>query len=141
MELEKHFDVNATKEQASAVLAEDETLTGLLPEGETEIVERRPGRKTLRSRYRIMGREGEAVFHFTFEEGGGVRFEKVCDGRVWKLLRGEIRLAPRGRRTRVSLSLEGRTKGLVPEFTVKGPLQEQIEAMGEALRARIKARV
>jgi hypothetical protein len=141
LQLEKHFDVDASPEQAAAVLGEDETLTGLFPDAETEIVERRSDRKTVLSRYRILGREGEATFHFHFREDGGVAFEKVCDGRVWKLLRGEVRFAARGKRTRVTLAMEGRTKGLVPEFTIRGPLQEQIEEMAKALRARIRARV
>lgn len=141
MQLEKHFDVEASPEQAAAVLGEDETLTGLFPDAETEIIERRADRKTVLSRYRILGREGEATFHFHFGKEGAVTFEKVCDGRVWKLLRGEVRFASRGRRTRVTLSMEGRTKGLVPEFTIRGPLQEQIEEMAKALRARIRARV
>ncbi len=139
MRLEKSFDVDRPRDLAVRVLGEDETLTGLFPDTETEIVERSGQRKTAVSRYRALGREGEATFHFDFLADGSVRFEKVCDGRVWRQLQGEVTFVPRGERTRVSITMEGRTKGFVPEFTIKGPMQEQIDQMARALRRRIEA--
>ena len=40
--------------------------------------------------------------------------------------------------TLVRIEMEGRTKALVPEFTIKGPMQEQIEQMADALRRCIE---
>ncbi len=65
--------------------------------------------------------------------GGGVQFEKVCDGRVWKELTGSISLVERGACTRVRIVLDGRTKSFVPEFTIRVPMQEQLDQMITAL--------
>ena len=139
MRLVKEFEVRAPRERAIAVAAEDETLVGLFPGSETEIVEKRGARKTARSRYRALGREGEATFHFTFKPGGDVAFEKVCDGRVWRRLDGSLSFESSGpAATLVRIEMEGKTKGLVPEFTIKGPMQDQIEQMAEALRRKIQ---
>ena len=35
--------------------------------------------------------------------------------------------------------MEGRTKALVPEFTIKGAMRDQIEQMAGALRQRLEA--
>ena len=138
MRLQKKFHVDRNRETAVQVMSQDDTLTGLFPDTETEIVERKGNRKTAVSRYRALGQEGEATFHFTFEDGGDVRFEKVCDGRVWKKLTGCVEMEGRGDGTRVLIEMEGSTKGFVPEFTIKGTMQEQIEQMAEALRDRIE---
>lgn len=139
MRLEKRFDVKRPVEETARRLAEDETYTSLFPDAETEFVENTPKRKTTRTRYRALGREGVATFHFDFEADGHVQFHKVCDGRVWRELQGSIRLEPRGEGTRVHLELEGRTRSLVPEFTIRSPMQEQIDRMADALRRRLRA--
>jgi hypothetical protein len=139
MRLVKEFEVQRPRERAVTVAGEDETLVGLFPGSETEIVEKRGTRKTARSRYRALGREGEATFHFTFRPDGNVAFEKVCDGRVWRRLDGLLSFESCGPdATLVRIEMEGRTKGLVPEFTIKGPMQDQIEQMASALRRRIE---
>jgi hypothetical protein len=139
MRLVKEFEVRRPLEKAVAVVAEDDTLAGLFPGTDTEIVESRGTRKTARSRYRALGREGEATFHFTFRPDGGVAFEKVCDGRVWRRLDGNLSFEACGQNaTLVRIEMEGKTKGLVPEFTIKGPMQEQIAQMADALRRRIE---
>ncbi len=139
MQLKKTFDVKQSRDDAVRVLEQDDTLTSLFPDSETRIVEKKGDRKTTVSRYRALGREGEATFHFDFLMDGSVRFEKVCDGRVWRELRGEVAFEERGQGTRVSIGMEGRTKGFVPEFTIKGPMQEQIEQMAKALKRRIES--
>jgi hypothetical protein len=63
-----------------------------------------------------------------------VQFEKVCDGRVWKELTGSVSLVERGASTRVRIVLDGRTKSFVPEFTIRVPMQEQLDQMATALR-------
>ena len=35
--------------------------------------------------------------------------------------------------------MDGRTKTLVPEFTIKGPMHDQIEQMAKALKQRIES--
>lgn len=139
MRLEKQFDVKRPRSEVIAAVVCDETLIELFPEQETEIVESRGNRRTTLTRYRALGREGEASFHFCFEADGSITFEKVCDGRIWRELEGSVTFEERGQGTRVRLELEGRTKALVPEFTVKGQMQSQLEEMSEALRRRIAA--
>jgi len=138
MRLVKEFEVRKARDQAVAVVCEDDTIVGLFPGTETEIVATKGDVKTARSRYRALGREGEATFHFTFQPGGDVAFEKVCDGRVWRELKGVVSFATRGKGTRVRIVMDGRTKALVPEFTIRGAMQEQIEQMATALRRRLE---
>lgn len=137
MRMEKEFDVDRPRAEAAALLADDAVLCALFPETRTEIVGRRGARKTIASHYTALGREGTATFHFDYAPEGDVRFEKVCDGRVWKELRGAVTLVERKQKTRVRIELEGRTKALVPEFTIRGPMQEQLEQMAKALRRRL----
>jgi len=139
MHLEKRFQVSQPREKVIELIEKDETLIGLFPDTDTRVVDRSGDRKTTVSRYRALGREGEATFHFTFLVDGNVRFEKVCDGNVWRLLRGALTFEERGKGTRISIELDGKTKTLVPEFTIKGPMQEQIDQMVTALKQRIKA--
>ncbi len=139
MRLDKRFEVAASREACAAALADDGILGALFPDGKTEIVARDRGRKTIVSEYRALGQEGTVTFHFDFLGDGDVRFSKVCDGRVWKQLDGAVRLLERGDRTQVTLEMDGRTKGLVPEFTIKAPLKDQLEKMAAALRRRMEA--
>lgn len=138
MRLVKEFEVGSPRERVASLLRDEATLTGLFPNTDTEVVERDGSRTTTRTRYRALGREGEATFHFTFRDDGNLGFEKVCDGRVWRELRGEVRLEASDGGTRVSVSMEGATKSFVPEFTIKGPMQEQLDEMAAALRGRVE---
>lgn len=138
MRLAKSFDVARPRDQVVEVLAQDETLLRLFPDAKTEIVESRGDQKTTRTHYRALGRHGVATFHFTFLLDGNVRFEKVCDGKVWRELKGEVEVAERNGGSRVSLHMEGHTKAFVPEFTIKGPLQDQLEDMARGLRERLE---
>ena len=138
MHLEKQFDVKQTREAAIALVARYDTLLNLFPDTRTEIVERRGSQRTLRSHYRALGQDGTATFKFDFELGGDVCFEKVCDGRVWRELTGVVSFETRGKGTRVRIVMEGRTRALVPEFTIRGAMQEQIEQMATALRRRLE---
>ncbi len=137
MHLEKQFDVKRPRGEVLQAVVNDETLISLFPEQETEIIASKGNRRTTQTRYRALGREGEATFHFCFEDDGGISFEKVCDGRIWRELKGNVTFEERGQGTRVRLELDGRTKALVPEFTVKGQMQAQLEEMADALRKRI----
>jgi len=139
--MEKSFEVACDRDRAVEIVSRDDTLTALFagPDARTEIVASGTDRKTTRTHYRALGREGVATFHFDFLMDGNVRFEKVCDGNVWKDLRGELSLEEAGSGTRVALEMEGQTRRLVPEFTIRGPMQEQLEQMADALRQRLEA--
>jgi hypothetical protein len=137
--LEKEFSVKRPRADAARIAAQDETLLGLFPDTRTEIALREGNRRTTRSHYTALGRAGTATFHFSFRDDGDVEFEKVCDGNVWRELKGTLRFRPQGNRTRVQISMDGRTKALVPEFTIKGAMRDQIEQMAEALRQRLEA--
>ncbi len=139
MHLERQFDVRCSRDDAVEITARDDTLIQLFPDSKTELVESTPDRKTTRTHYRALGREGVATFHFTFLLDGTVRFEKVCDGRVWRELRGELNFEERGEGTRVRISMDGRTKVLVPEITIRAPMQDQIRQMADALKRRLEA--
>ncbi len=136
MRVEKKVEVARPREEVLEELWRDETLTGLFPDAETEIVERAADRKTTRTRYRALGRDGVATFHFDRLPDGNLAFEKVCDGKVWRELYGEVTVEERGGRTRIHLTMEGRTRPLVPELAIRGPLKEQLEEMARALRRR-----
>jgi hypothetical protein len=138
--MEKEFDVDRPRAEAVTLLADDGVLTELFPDSTTEIIARKGPRKTIESHYTALGREGVATFHFDYEADGDVSFEKVCDGRIWRELRGTVSLSERKQKTRVRIELEGRTKALVPEFTIRGPMQDQLDQMAKALRKRFTAK-
>jgi hypothetical protein len=138
MHVEKQFDVRCDRDTVVELVASDDMLVALFPDSETEIVARKGDRKTTRTRYRALGREGTATFHFDTLMDGNVRFEKVCDGKIWRELRGELSFEERGDKTRVKITMDGRTKALVPEFTIKGPMQEQLDGMAGALKKRLE---
>ena len=137
MHLEKEFDVPCPPERASEIASRDQTLLELFPDAKTEIVKSTGRRKTTRTEYTALGRQGVATFHFDFLDDGDIAFEKVCDGNVWKQLMGKLHFGGRRGGTRVKIEMEGRTKGLVPEFTIKAPMRDQMEQMARALRQRL----
>jgi len=137
MRLEETFCVDRSRDDVVEALAEEATLTELIP-GDTEIVDRGSDRLTTRTRYTVLGREGTATFHWTWLMDGNVRFEKVCDGNVWRKLTGEVCVEEEGAGARVTLTLDGRTRTLVPEFTIKGQMESQIADMTGALRERLE---
>lgn len=133
MQLETSFAVDRPRDEIVDILFLDETLIAILP-GRSEITDRAGDRKTTSTSFTALGQSGTAVFHFDFLLDGSIRFEKECDGVVWAELRGEVRVEE-GRETRVWMSLEGCTKPMVPEFAIKGPMEDQLLQMSEALRA------
>jgi carbon monoxide dehydrogenase subunit G len=135
MHLEKSFKIDMPRDEVVERLCRDDTLLRLIGE-KSEIVESEGDRRTTRTHYTALGREGTATFRFEFLMDGNLRFEKVCDGRVWNELVGRVEVEEEGKagRSRVSVELRGRTKTLVPEFTIKGPMEEQIATMSHALQ-------
>jgi hypothetical protein len=138
MELERRVSVSRSSDDAVAVLCRDETLLGLFP-GDTEILESKGDHRRTRTHYRALGREGDAVFDFDFLMDGSVSFAKVCDGHVWRELSGSVRVEERGAGVEVILQMRGSTKSFVPEFTIKGPMEQQIDEMSDALRKMIES--
>ena len=138
MHVEKEFDVTLATAVAYRRVAADETLIDLFPEAKTEIVESDGDERTVRSHYTALGQAGVATFRFRFVPETEVRFEKVCDGRVWSKLEGKVRFRERGGKTRVCIQMDGRTRALVPEFTIKGAMKDQLEQMARALRERLR---
>ena len=138
MEIKRRFRVERPRDEVVERLCRDETLLALMP-GDTELVDSQGDTRTTRTRYTALGLEGVATFHFTFLLDGDVRFEKVCDGKVWRELSGVVHLEERGESTRVAIEMHGRTKSFVPEFTIRGPMDEQMEQMVAALRERLGA--
>ncbi len=139
MRLEKNFEVDRRPGFASRVASRDETLISLFADAKTEIVEREDNRRTTRTHYRALGREGVATFHFHILPDGRISFEKICDGNVWQELSGTVSFEKRGNGTQVALKMVGRTKALVPEFAIRAPMRDQIEQMASSLRACIEA--
>jgi len=133
MHLETSFVVSRSRAEVVEILFHDESLVALLP-GRSKIIAREGQRKTTSTQFTALGRSGKAVFHFEFLLDGNIRFEKECDGVVWAELIGEVRVEE-DRETRVWMSMEGRTKPMVPEFAIKGPMEDQLLQMSEALRA------
>jgi len=138
MRLEKHFNVTKDRDTAVEAAATEEAILTLFPGAKSEVVARSGDRVTVRTRYHALGREGEATFHFTFLLDGGVAFEKVCDGRIWRKLRGTVEFRECGNGTRVTIEMDGATRSLVPELTIRAPMNQQMEAMVAALRERIE---
>jgi hypothetical protein len=137
--LEKNFEVDRQPEFASRIASRDETLIRLFDDSKTEIVEREGNRRTTRTHYRALGKEGVATFHFHFLPDGHITFEKVCDGNIWQELSGTVLFEKRGHGTQVTLKMVGRTKALVPEFAIRGPMRDQIEQMASSLRTCIES--
>ena len=138
MRLTKEFEVARPRADAAAVLADEQTILALFAGATTEIVKRDGQKLTTHSKFRALGRDSDATFHFTFGADGNVRFEKVCDGNIWKKLAGRITFEERGAKTRVRFEMDGATKGFEPEFTIKLPLEQQLDSMARALRTRIE---
>ena len=139
MHVTKVFEVDRSRDAAIEVLDRDETLPRLFPGWRVKIVAKQGDRKTIEAEYTALGQEGTATFHFDFLMDGSIRFQKVCDGNVWSLLRGEVEIDElEDERARVQIEMQGSTKPLVPEFTIKGPLRDQLEEMARALRDEIE---
>jgi len=132
----RDFRVDLSRDEVVERLGDHETLAGLLGE-QTEIVERGADRFRTRTHYTALGREGTVEFVFSFLMDGGVRFEKICDGRVWKELCGELSVEEEGDGARVGIELHGKTKRLIPEFTIEGPMDDQLRDMIDALRTAL----
>ncbi len=137
MKLEKEFVVSRARDAVAKVFEEDETYAALFPD--TRLTSSRGSTRETCTRYSALGQSREIRFVFRTQPDGNVRFEKICDGNVWRSLDGEVLLSAAGAsRTKVLLRMEGRTRAFVPEIAIRGPLREQLDQMAEALRGRLE---
>ena len=144
MELSRSFEVDQPTDAAARIAASDETLARLFEGTRTEIIARDGNRRTIRTHYTALGREGVATFEFLFSDEGSIQFEKICDGKVWRKLEGLVSFAKIAKGelaggTRVTLHMSGSTKALVPELAIRGPMKEQLDSMTESLRNSLEA--
>lgn len=144
MELSRSFEVDQPPDAAARIAASDETLSRLFEGTRTEIIGRDGNRRTIRTHYTALGRDGVATFEFLFSDEGSIQFEKVCDGNVWRKLEGMVSFSPVAKGkfaggTRVTLHMSGSTKTLVPELAIRGPMKEQLDQMTESLRKCLEA--
>jgi hypothetical protein len=137
VKFDSEFIVRRPKSELAQVLASDATVMQLFPD--TEIVSSNAGARETKTRVSALGVESIVRFVFRTAADGGLRFEKICDGRVWRSLVGAIRLLPvNDATTRVQIEMEGTTKALVPEFTIRAPMKDQLQQMTRALRERLE---
>lgn len=136
MHFEREFTVRRSRAELAALLDDDATLAALLPD--TTVSARPDGVRETRTPSPLgQARDIRFLFHRSQD---GLRFEKICDGNVWRSLDGEVRMeALEAGTTRVRVRLEGRTRALVPELAIRGPMRDQIDQMSGALRARFEA--
>ncbi len=139
MTFEKEFVVGRPREEVVADLNDDRTFAAFFPD--TRLTRKSECVRETSTPFRALGQSRDIRFVFETLPNGNVRFEKICDGNVWRSLEGEVKLEgrPQGR-TRVVLRMDGRTRTFVPEMTIRGPMRDQIEQMTSALRARLETR-
>ena len=138
MRFEKEFVIGRPRDEVVADLDDDATFGSLFPD--TRVVSLGPGVHETRTPFTALGQTRDIRFVFETRPDGNLRFHKICDGNVWRSLDGEISLdAKDARTTRVVLRMDGRTRAFVPEFTIRGPMRDQIEQMARALRKRLGA--
>ena len=137
MKFENEFVVRRPLAACANLLESDAAITSLFPD--TQIVSNAGGVRETRTRVSALGTETIVRFKFKTRPDGGMRFEKICDGRIWRSLEGNISLAAvNAETTRVQIALDGSTRSLVPEFTIKAPMKEQLQQMARALRAQLE---
>jgi hypothetical protein len=137
MRLEHSFVVEREREALLPAFDDDTTFTSLFPQ--TRIVSQQGCRRETVTPYTAMGQNRDIRFVFETLPDGVLRFEKICDGNVWRSLQGEIRLEGEGREsTRVVLQMVGQTRAFVPELAIRSPMRQQLDEMARALRQRLE---
>ncbi len=137
MRLEEEFVIRRPHAEVAALLDRDETVHAMFPDA--EVVALADGTREARAAYGGLGPTRDVRVQFRTDPSGDLRFDKVCDGNVWRRLEGEVHLLRVNERTtRVVLSLKGETRAFVPELTVRGPVREQFGQLAKALRAQLQ---
>ena len=136
MKLEREFPVERSREEIVKVLADDAVLERLLPD--TRIEPGADGTRQTFTRYSALGQERELHLIFRTEASGDLRFEKVCNGKIWRSLDGRIELESLETSvTNVRLEMVGKTKPLVPEISIRGTMEEQLDQMVDSLQSSL----
>ncbi|MCE2391890.1 MAG: hypothetical protein J4G09_10475 [Proteobacteria bacterium] len=136
MHLEREFSVPAPRDAVARALDRDSTFEGLFPD--TRVSNRGGGVRETVTRVALAGSSRDLRFVFEVDPLGNVHFRKICDGRIWRSLDGEIRLDALGdSSTRVTVCMDGKSRALVPERALSGPLRSQLDEMVESLRKRV----
>ena len=94
MHLEKDFTVALDRESVAQNLDADETFVALFPD--TKITRQVGSLRETLTRVSIGGVAKELRFVFETGTDGNIDFHKVCDGKIWKELKGRIRLDVEG---------------------------------------------
>ncbi|MCP4006468.1 MAG: hypothetical protein GY725_20005 [bacterium] len=137
MKFEKEFIVRRSAQETFDVLDADDTIAALFPD--TEIVSTEGDTRETLTRFSEMGVSRDIRFLFRRQPDHSISFEKICDGNIWRSLEGGIRVVESGPKLAlVQLTMEGSTRALVPEFTIKAPMREQLDQMTKSLRARLE---
>ena len=140
MHLEKQFDVKRPRaEAAQRRWRDDETLAQPLPRHEHR--DRRAQGQTPHDAQPLHARSVARASRpstSSFRDDGDVDFEKVCDGRVWRELRGTRDASRTAARARACASRwTGAPRRSCRSSRSAAPMQEQIEQMATALRKRL----
>ena len=137
MKLAKEFVVPLGRAEVAKLFDRDATFEALFPD--TRVTKSSGGVRETSTHYSALGQSRDIRFIFETLPSGDVRFEKICDGNVWRSLEGEVALRSEGPdETRIALRMEGRTRAFVPEIAIRGQMREQLDQMAESLRERLR---
>ena len=137
MKLEKEFAVSRPKSDVVGALADDDVLAKIFPG--TRVEHRAGGVRETFTPFKALGQSREIHFFWMTLPDGSLRFEKECNGNVWRSLEGKIAVDEvDDSMTSVRLTMEGSTRAFVPELTIRQPLREQIEDMAKSLRRELE---
>ena len=138
MHLEKDFSVAKARQEVAQALDDDATFETLFPD--TSVASRGGGVRETTTQVALAGVSRELRFVFETAPDGNIHFHKICDGNIWRSLEGDIQLESLGTdRTRVSVSMEGKTRAFVPERAISGQMKKQLNDMVDALQTRIES--
>ena len=136
MKLEREFPVERSRDEIAKALGDDGVIANLFPD--TRIEHGSGGARETFTRYSALGQERELHLIFHTETGGDLRFEKVCDGNIWRSLDGRIELESlEANVTNVRIEMVGKTRPLVPEVTIRGTMESQLDQMVDSLQASL----
>ena len=137
MKIEKEFPVPRGRDEIVTALQDDGVLGKLFPDTRIE----RPSEEVRETftRYTALGKEHELHLIFRAEDSGDLRFEKDCSrGTIWRSLDGSIELESlEAKVTNVRISMQGKTRALVPERAILGTMKNQLDQMADSLQATL----
>ena len=137
MKFDQEFVIRRPAQEVFDIINSDDTIQSLFPD--TEIVSNQGGTRETLTHFSEMGVTRDIRFTFRTRPDLSVAFEKICDGNIWRSLHGDIKVLSSGPDlTRVQLTMKGATRALIPEFTIKGPLRDQLDQMTKSLRAQLE---